>query len=112
VAKSDRKCGNSRHTVYEPITAKETDENEWFCPQCGTSGSETNFDFYVEESYGKEDCELLHEDDYIVCTKCGYETTGKKFVTQLLKRKNEVTCPCCKGRGVVPKEKAEQFDQH
>jgi hypothetical protein len=109
VSKDSRKCGNSKHVIYEPITTKD-DTNEWFCPKCGCSQSlEPGFDFYIEENFGEEGCELLHEDDYIICTKCGYETTGKKYVAQLLKKKNMVTCPCCKGQGAVSKETAEKY---
>lgn len=86
---------NSSHTKYQP-----TDE-EWRCPKCG----EDNKSFYIEESFGLEYCVKLHNDDRIVCFECDNEITGKEFAASIQERKNLVTCPHCKGSGLVPKEK-------
>lgn len=86
------------HTKYDPTTA------EFCCPRCGApSGT-----FYIDNAADctLEECELLHKKDQLGCFGCGYSTTGAAFVKQLLKAKNLVPCPCCKGSGVVPKEPA------
>jgi predicted methyltransferase len=49
--------------------------------------------------------ELLHEDDYIRCEKCGYTGYGKEVAEALKKKFNMILCPCCKGKGFVPKDK-------
>ena len=82
---------NAKHTLYQP------NDDEWKCPKCGR-GDES---FWIDGSMGEGDCELLHNDDEIVCFECGYRTTGRKFASAIQKRKNLVKCPCCKGTGLV-----------
>ena len=88
---------NSKHTKYQPI------DEEWRCPKCGSDSEK----FWIEDNFGADGCELLHETDTIVCWSevCGYGTTGKAFASSIQRKKNLVTCPCCKGSGLVPKEK-------
>lgn len=86
---------NSRHTKYQP-----TDE-EWKCPKCGRG----NESFWIDEEFGEDGCDKLHDDDTIRCFQCGYDTTGKAFAASIQLKKNLVTCPCCKGSGLVPKKK-------
>jgi Zn finger protein HypA/HybF involved in hydrogenase expression len=83
-----------KHTKYQP-----TDE-EWKCPKCGAGADDFTIDLFLE-SVGSDDCELLHERDPILCTSCEHCMTGKRFITGLLKKKNLVTCPHCKGTGLV-----------
>lgn len=89
-----------KHTKYQP-----TDE-EFCCPKCGAPGG----DFCVDESPNYV-CELLHEDDGLVCygkggkgCKAQYGTDGKSFAARLQKAKNLVCCPTCKGSGLVKKD--------
>ena len=88
-----------KHVKYEP-----TDE-EWLCPKCGAEAG----DFYIEarenENDSSPDCELLHEDDVLDCNGCGYSVSGKAFSALIVKKKNLVKCPCCKGKGYVTKDK-------
>jgi len=79
------------HTDYQPTDA------EWECPVCDSD----NEYFWIEESATDNDCELLHSRDVIICAKCGYGTTGKKFANKIKKEKNLMTCPHCNGKGVV-----------
>ena len=74
-------------------------DEEWFCPKCG-AGVDDGWviDYVPDEAH--PDCELLHDEDYIICENCGYETTGKNLVRRYLKRKDMVTCPLCRGKGV------------
>lgn len=53
---------NSKHTKYQP-----TDE-EWRCPKCGSDSEK----FWIEDNFGADGCELLHETDTI--------SVGRKFV--------------------------------
>lgn len=80
-----------KHTVYQPT------DDEWRCPKCGADNSL----FSIEESFGHDECPLLHTQDQITCFSCGHGTSGSRFAGAIQKRKNLVPCPCCKGRGVV-----------
>lgn len=84
-----------KHTKYQP-----TDE-EWRCPKCGASYDDGE-EFVIWDAVG-EDCSLLHDEDYLKCQKCGYETTGKRFAAYVVKKNSLIPCPTCKGKGVVKK---------
>ena len=81
-----------KHTIFNPS------DEEWRCPNCG------NIDDFILEDPFSTDCELLHKDDVISCNGCGCSYTGKQFCDILLKRKNLIPCPHCKGTGLIPKE--------
>jgi len=92
---TETKC-IAKHTMYQP-----TDE-EWKCPKCG-SGDE-HFDIQEPAEFSSDDCVQLHVNDELSCYNCGYGISGKEFASRLQKQKNLVTCPCCKGSGLVPKD--------
>jgi DNA-directed RNA polymerase subunit RPC12/RpoP len=90
----------SKHTEYNPSL------EEWICPNCG---AKEPGDFYIEypAEAAAEECEKLHPTDILRCIKCKYETTGKKWADSLAKKMNVVKCPCCNGKGMVPRPKPE-----
>lgn len=83
----------AKHTAYEPS------ETEWKCPKCAAPGG----DFAIDEPAegASNECERLHNKDFLHCYKCGYTVTGSRFAGAIAKAKNLVTCPTCKGHGVV-----------
>lgn len=83
-----------KHTKYQPT------EESWHCPKCGTTNKDG--EFYIEDGPNL-DCELLHKDDFVICTKCGYEASGDQVAKALIKKDNLVVCSCCKGKGYVNK---------
>jgi hypothetical protein len=90
-----------KHTAYQ------IPDEDWLCPKCG---ADVDHGFYIYESVGDMDkvgfdCILLHDEDYISCSNCGYETNGKSFSKLKMKEKNKIVCPCCKGNGWVDGEK-------
>jgi len=87
------KC-TAKHTKYQPT------DDEWKCPQCGWAEH-----FYIQEpaEFSSDDCGQLHVNDELGCDNCGYGISGKAFASRLQKQKNLVTCPCCKGTGLVKK---------
>lgn len=89
------KCPD-KHTVFQPT------EDEWKCPTCD-SGHDY---FYVYETYGLENCELLHRTDFVVCDKCKGEWTGAEIAKMLLQKNSAVVCPHCKGTGRLLPEPA------
>ena len=81
------------HTKYEPTA------DEWKCPKCGAPGSEFAID---EPADGASDqCERLHKNDFLHCYKCGHNVSGARFSNAIMKAKNLVPCPTCKGHGLV-----------
>ena len=89
----------AKHTTYQPK------DEDWRCPRCGaTSTSDRPFvvEYYPDNVH--EDCDLLHTQDSCTCDNCGYEASGSRVAALLAKIDNVETCPCCKGRGVVPKK--------
>lgn len=97
---TDVKC-DVKHTKYQPTDA------EWKCPKCGVGAKGETDGFFNDESEN-DDCPLLHETDGLKCYRCGHEIIGKSFAARLQKAANMVPCPCCKGKGIVPAEKAAQ----
>lgn len=86
-------CGY-KHTKYQP-----TDE-EFVCPKCGSS------EFFLQEGPGVDtdegvECELLHDEDLVMCEDCRHEVFGKRLANMILKKEKLVRCPHCKGRGYV-----------
>jgi predicted nucleic acid-binding Zn ribbon protein len=69
---------------------------EFNCPKCGAKVGI----FHVEDSHDDE-CERLVASDTVICDECGYGTTAGRYVRQWMEAKSLVTCPHCKGRGVV-----------
>lgn len=96
---TDVNC-NVKHTKYQPT------DDEWKCPKCGATANQPD-GFFNDESENN-DCPTLHESDTLVCYRCGFSTSGKAFAARLQKAANMVPCPCCKGKGIVPAEKAAQ----
>jgi Zn finger protein HypA/HybF involved in hydrogenase expression len=92
--KPNRECKAS-HTAYQPHTS-----DEWICPECG--GPNMVVDEVADDI--ADDCDLIHEDDLIICPDCGYGDFGKMVTKRLQKLANLVTCPYCKGKGVIPKQ--------
>lgn len=91
-----------KHTKYQP-----TDE-EWKCPKCGVGHEDgAGWTLYDSPDDGTDgvDCLLLHNDDTLFCEKCSHSESGKTFALRLLKKHSFVTCPCCKGTGLVKKDK-------
>jgi hypothetical protein len=86
----------AKHTKYQPTN------DEWHCPNCGGD----NDVFWIEENFGSDDCDLLHNEDVAVCVSCGLTVTGKVFASKLQKKHALVSCPCCKGKGLIHKDKA------
>lgn len=90
------KCA-AKHTKYQPTDC------EWTCPGCGS------VDFYIDDPApnASYDCELLHDDDLIVCRNCDNMYTGRIFAQTLQNETSVVPCPCCKGTGLVKDTKGK-----
>lgn len=89
---------NGKHTRYNPT------EEEFVCPKCGAKCG----DFFIAENFGDDECELLHDDDCLQCSKCEYTISGKSFVKKLLKDKCTIACPTCGGSGELHGATADQ----
>lgn len=89
----------AKHTKYQPS------QEEWKCPTCG----EDNKHFIVEESDEKSEdgCDMIHEDDWIICDNCGYGESGFTTANKIRKINNHklVKCECCKGYGYIKVKK-------
>ncbi len=94
-AKKARASCEIKHTIYQPS------QEEFCCPKCAAEAG----DFCVDESENYE-CPDIHLSDLLICMKCKHETSGRTFVGRLLKRKNLIPCPHCKGSGVVTGKKS------
>lgn len=69
---------HAKHTKFQPT------DLQWRCPTCGAS-----FDhFYIVDSEpcGNTECDLLHKNDAVMCSACGYEASGQKTSLALLKK--------------------------
>lgn len=87
----------AKHTKYNPPV------EELNCPKCGATCGEF---YYVEECWEEtsEDCDLLHEKDQFVCSKCGHGESGSTASERIVRERDLKKCPCCKGRGYVPSD--------
>lgn len=84
----------------EKAARPQVPDEEFKCPKCGAPAGT----FVIEDSECFDSrCLLLHESDLLVCYECRYETTGKALALRYKKQADLVTCPCCKGKGVVVK---------
>jgi len=95
------KC-TAKHTKYQPGNS----HKDWHCPRCGSFSDAFYID--VPDPEAHEDCDKLHDDDYIICETCGYDFSGKKVASMLAKEKNLIICPCCKGKGMIVKESVDE----
>jgi hypothetical protein len=91
----------------------------WRCPKCGASPKTDKGGFVLDEPFDNgehESKEISPEDEVqgwtrnatLYCYECEYTTTTAKFFAQLLKKKNTVPCPCCKGSGYVSDNKNKE----
>lgn len=96
---------HGKHTAYNPPM------EEWACPKCGCTGEGDGSDgeFIINDIGEGADweCERLHVDDTLGCSKCGWGDFGKKFVALLAKKKSMVKCPTCKGTGLVSEKRGK-----
>lgn len=83
-----------RHTKYQPS------DDEFECPNCGVSAP----GFFINDYVGDDDCDKLHKDDELACESCGYTCFGESFARRKIRENGLTTCPCCNGKGLVPKE--------
>ncbi len=89
----------AKHTKYQPT------DKEFRCPKCKAKVG----DFAIDEPLETvdEDCTKLHVGEWLYCYKCSYGISAVVFTRQLMKVKNLVPCPCCKGTGLVAGTKAK-----
>lgn len=91
------KCA-AKHTKPQP------EGPDFACPKCGTTPSNSPVhEFFIQDIDEDADsgCELLHERDTVGCSKCDYGASGKALARAVAKAKCLVTCPTCKGKGLV-----------
>ena len=87
----------------------EITNEDWKCPKCGAHANCNRPDgteaqgFVIDSSPDEadENCWLTHEKDELHCYECDYSTSGKKMTDLYIKQKGMVTCPTCRGKGVV-----------
>lgn len=72
----------------------------FFCPKCGLGPEE---DGLVLEPAVEDECEKMHDDDWVMCYHCGYEASARAFSRLIARQQNLVTCPTCKGKGMIPR---------
>jgi len=87
----------AKHTKHQPT------DNEWSCPHCDSDTVDGLFYIETIADNAEEGCQLLHEEDLIVCHACDKQWSGKALTDALKKKSSLVVCPHCKGKGVVPK---------
>ena len=87
----------AKHTKYQPA------DKDWKCPRCG--GDNTVFTINESAAEALDDCERVHDEDEVRCSKCDMRWTGKQVTALLAKNLDLVECPHCKGKGMVPKDK-------
>ncbi len=100
----------SKIICYTPHVNVDVPLDKWVCPNCGC-GYDNAGGWFIDEGAGHDDCELLHNDDYLKCEKCSFDMNGKQYSAWYSKKVNAVKCPCCNGNGVVSKKKANDFKQ-
>ena len=84
-----------KHTKFQPT------DDQWKCPKCGNANELTvDSGFFVDEG-PNPGCELLHNEDYIVCGKCKSSWYGKKLAPLMAKAQNLEKCPHCNGTGFI-----------
>lgn len=91
-----KKICRAKHTKNQP--------KKWVCPDCGADHEY----FYISEG-PNVDCELLHDDDYIVCDNCAGEWDGD--VLSKIMDSEKKKCPCCDGKGWILEDKKGQNDE-
>ena len=85
-----------KHTKYQPSY------NDWLCPVC-----KSNNELFIVESSPEDthpDCELLHDDDEVKCSRCGLYGLGKQIAAKMVKVNDLVKCSCCNGAGYVKRK--------
>lgn len=86
-----------KHTLWQPDR-----DTPMACPHCGSDS-----EFFIDvDAMDDTDCEMMHDDDTLACEVCGYTTTGKAYSKAMMRKADMVRCPCCKGKGIVHKDKA------
>lgn len=100
------KACNAKHTAFQPTSA------QWLCPKCGAGNGSSEGDFYVDETPEDSDgdCPALHQNDNVVCNKCGGGWLGQNLARKMIQKLDLVPCPCCKGQGVISKAKATKLE--
>lgn len=89
-----------KHTAYQPP------EDEWRCPSCGAGIGTFHVDNDIAVSDDESRCDdLLHENDEVICSGCRFGTNGKNFAGRLQRMHSLVKCECCRGTGLVAKDK-------
>lgn len=89
------KACTRKHTKYQ------VPDEHWKCPKCGSGEG----DFFVEFAVDDEDCEILHDDDDVICSQCDYSASGRSYSRLMSKGLHLVKCPHCKGSGYIEKKK-------
>lgn len=87
-------CG-AKHTAYNPS------DEEWYCPRCKAGSEGDGFVIDTSAEGASESCTRLHVKDFLLCYKCEYGTTGSRFAASIMRAKNLVPCPTCKGHGMI-----------
>ena len=81
----------------------EIPDDELRCPKCDAGCG----DWYIEGTHN-EDCERISPDDLLFCAICQHSESAGTWVKRWKrwkKSKSLVTCPYCKGTGVVDEGK-------
>lgn len=92
MATDPKKC-TAKHTKYDPPT------EEFRCPKCDAEAGDFAIDEPDEEA--DSDCPRLHVKDVLHCCTCRHTVGANSFVTRLQKAANMVSCPTCKGHGLI-----------
>ena len=88
---TDRRCGtcDAKHLPDVP-------DAEFVCPECGAKAGE----WHISVAHD-DDCDRMTVDDWCVCSMCRHTETAGTWVRRWRKTRSLVTCPHCKGAGVV-----------